>query len=181
MATLFWLFFIYSALGFCLEVVFARATHSAKPDRKCHLVLPVCPVYGFGALGILLLPGGIRESPFLLYLAGGAAATLAEWGLSCFYEKAAGAAFWDYHALPWNLGGRVCLLFSLIWGLLALPLVYWVQPWLMSWVPAIPAAVTLPAAVFYLGDAAASLLILRRRGTEGLRWYRRQIKPSEAR
>ncbi len=181
MEGLFWQFLIYSALGFCLEVAFARAVHSGKQDRKCHLLLPVCPVYGFGALGILLLPYSVKENPFLLYLAGGAVATLAEWSLSLFYEKAAGAAFWDYERLPLNLGGRVCLPFSLIWGALALPLVYGVQPWLAGWINAIPPSVTVPAALFYLGDAALSLAVLRRQGTEGLRWYRRGFTPSEAR
>lgn len=180
MDELFWQFLIYSVLGFCLEVVFAWITHSSKPDRKCHLILPVCPVYGFGALGILLLPISVKGSPFLLCLAGGLMATLAEWGMSYFYEKAAGAAFWNYDALPLNLGGRVCLLFSLIWGALALLLVYWVQPWLAAWAGAIPPGVTIPAAIFYLGDTALSLVVLRRQGTEGLRWYRR-LTPSEAR
>ena len=176
----FWQFFLYGLLGFALECAFARLTHSPKPDRKCHLLLPVCPVYGLGALCILLLPAGIKSSPFLLFLAGAGVATACEWGMSLFYEKLTGASFWDYHALPFNLGGRVCLLFSLFWGLLALPMTYLIQPWLEGWVGAIPAAVTIPFALFYLGDAAVSLWVLRTRGTEGLRWYRR-FTPFEAR
>lgn len=177
---LFWYFFLYSVWGFLLEVAFARLVHSRKRDRKCHLLLPVCPVYGVGALGILLLPRWAKGSPILLYLAGALLATLAEWSLSLFYEKAAGAAFWDYRALPLNLDGRVCLLFSLTWGLLALPLVYLVQPWVQDLVGGIPGWLTLPAAVLYGGDALASLRLLRTRGTEGLRWYRGLI-PSAAR
>lgn len=177
---LFWYFFLYSLLGFVLEVAFARLTRSRKPDRKCHLLLPVCPVYGVGALGILLLPGWVKASPLLLLPAGALLATLAEWGMSHFYEKAAGAAFWDYSALPLNLDGRVCLLFSLSWGLLALPLVYLVQPWAESWVEAIPGWLDLPAVLLYGGDALLSLHLLRTRGTEGLRWYRGLI-PSAAR
>ena len=66
------------------------------------------------------------------------------------------------------------------WGLLALPLVYGVQPWLEPRLALIPDAVTIPAALFYLGDAATSLFLLRRLGTGGLRWYAR-FRPSEAR
>lgn len=170
MGTLFWTFLFYSFCGFLLEVGFAKVTHSPKQDRKCHVLLPVCPVYGVGALSILILPAAVTAYPFLLFFAGAAVCTAAEWGLSWFYEKAAGAAFWDYHTLPWNLNGRVCLLFSLFWGLLALPLVYGVQPWLLRWVSRIPPAVTIPAALFYLGDAATSLFLLRRGGTRALRW-----------
>lgn len=176
----FWQFLIYSFFGFLFEIAFARAVHHPKRDRKCHLVLPVCPVYGFGALAILALPGWVKSSPFLLYLGGALAATAVEWALAVFYEKAAGTPFWDYTALPWNFQGRVCFIFSLFWGLLALPLVYGVQPWLEPRLALIPDAVTIPAALFYLGDAATSLFLLRRLGTGGLRWYAR-FRPSEAR
>ena len=172
MGTLFWTFLFYSFCGFLLEVAFAKITHSPKQDRKCHLILPICPVYGVGALSILLLPAAVTATPPLLFLVGAAVCTAAEWGLSWFYEKATGAAFWDYHALSWNLNGRVCPLFSVFWGLLALPLVYGVQPWLLRWVSVIPAVVTIPAAIFYLADAAASLFLLRRGGTRALRWRR---------
>ncbi len=179
MSAIFWYFFIYSFLGFLLEVAFARLVHNPKQDRKCHLLLPVCPVYGVGAMGILLLPAWVKASPLLLFLFGAMVCTVAEWSLSVFYEKAAGAAFWNYCSLPWNINGRVCLLFSLLWGLLSLPLVYTVHPWVSQWAASIPAAVTIPAALFYLGDTATSLLLLRQRGTEGLKWYVR-FKPSEA-
>ena len=49
----FWYFVLYSFFGFLLEVAFARATHNPKRDRKCFYFLPLCPVYGFGALLIL--------------------------------------------------------------------------------------------------------------------------------
>lgn len=180
MGTLFWQFLFYSFCGFLLEVAFARLIRHPKTDRKCHLILPVCPVYGIGALCILLLPEAVKASPLLLYCAGAAAATAAEWTLAVFYEKVAGAAFWDYSELRWNLQGRVCLPFSLFWGLLALPLVYVLQPRLALLTAAIPAAATAPIVLFYLVDAAVSFLLLRRFGTEGLKWYTR-FTPSEAR
>lgn len=171
MAKVFWCFLFYSFCGFLLEITFARLARHPKRDRKCHLLLPVCPVYGLGALGILLLPEPVKSSPLLLFLAGAAMATAAEWGMSLLYEKAAGAAFWDYAALPLNIGGRVCLWFSLFWGILALPLVYTVQPAVEPLLASIPAAVTVPAVLFYAGDTAASLMLLRRGGTDALRWY----------
>ena len=50
-----WYFSIYSFFGFLLEVAFARAIGHPKRDRKCFLLLPMCPVYGLGALLILWL------------------------------------------------------------------------------------------------------------------------------
>ena len=180
LAALFWEFFFYSLCGFLLEIAFARLVHHPKRDRKCHLILPVCPVYGVGALAILLLPGWVKASPLFLYLGGALAATVAEWALAVFYEKVGQVRFWDYRDLRWNLQGRVCLPFSLYWGVLSLLLVYLVHPLLAPLFSAVPSSFTIPAALFYLGDAGVSLLLLRRRGTEGLRWYTRFI-PSEAR
>lgn len=172
MAEFFWYFILYSFFGFVLEVLFARAVHSPKPDRKCHYFLPVCPVYGLGAVLILLLPPAVVERPVLLFLGAVLLCSAAEYGMALFYEKAAGVSFWDYSGLPLNLGGRVCLLFSLAWGALALAIVYAVHPYAAALVAAIPAELTLPAVLFYLADAGLSLYLLRREGsTEVLRWY----------
>lgn len=173
MALIFWQFLFFSFCGFLVEVVFARLTRSPRQARKCHLFLPVCPVYGLGALSVLVLPAAVKASPLLLFLLGGMACTLVEWSMSHFYEKAAHAAFWSYRKLPWNVNGRVCLWFSLFWGLLVLPLVYVVQPQVLIWAAVIPPQVTFPTFFLYLTDAALSLILLRQKGADGLKWYDR--------
>lgn len=172
MAKYFWYFFFYSFLGFVLEVLFARAVRNPKKDRKCHYFLPVCPVYGLGAVLILLLPAAVRERPLLLFPAAAAVCSAAEYGMGLFYEKVARVQFWDYSELPLNLGGKVCLPFSLAWGALALLIVYTVHPYVAALAAAVPAAVTLPAVLFYLADALLSLYLLRlARTADVLRWY----------
>ena len=111
----FWYAVLYSFLGFLLEVAYARAVRAEKQDRKCFYFLPLCPVYGLGALLILAPAPLLAGRPLLLALWSGAAATGAEYAMSLFYEKLFRASFWDYTALPWNLGGRVCLAFSTLW------------------------------------------------------------------
>lgn len=174
MAQWFWYFVLYSFVGFLLEVLFARATANPKRDRKCHLFLPLCPVYGLGAVLILLLPSAVQSSPPLLFLCGAAAATAAEYAMAVVYHYAAGVDFWDYSHLPLQLEGRVCLLFSGLWGLLALGLMALIQPWAGALIPAIPGWVTLPAAALVISDAALTFYVLRReRSTDALRWYLR--------
>lgn len=167
----FWNFTLYSFFGFLLELSFARAT-GGRADRKCLLVLPLCPVYGLGACAILLLPGWIAAAPALLFLCGAAAATAVEYGMALFYEGALGVSFWDYRGLPGNVQGRVCIPFSLAWGVLALPLVYWVHPFLAPWLAAIPGPVTWLAMATLAGDAALSGALLKRTGDRDcLKWY----------
>ena len=48
----FWYFLIYSFLGFLVEVAYVRLVGGVKRDRKCRLVLPICPVYGLSLIHI---------------------------------------------------------------------------------------------------------------------------------
>jgi len=169
---LFWYFVIYSFLGFLLEVVFARLTRANKRDRKCFALLPLCPVYGLGALAILLLPEGVRQSGLLLVVFGGLAATGAELLIAVFYEKALGVAFWDYSGLRFNLHGRVCPLFSLFWGLLAALLVHRIHPVTALWAGEIPEAITVSVMLWMVADSIYTAVLLRAKGdTKCLRWY----------
>ena len=173
MARWFWFFLIYSFLGFLLEVAFARAIGSGKPDRKCLFLLPLCPVYGLGMMAIAALPGWVVARPVLLVLAGGALATGVEYLTGLFYERAAGVRFWDYTHLPLQLHGRVCLSFSLAWGVLAAAVMAWLHPWVAALAQAIPIWWLPPAALLLAGDSLYSLALLRRAGnTDVLRWRR---------
>ncbi|MDD6160168.1 MAG: putative ABC transporter permease [Oscillospiraceae bacterium] len=165
-------FIVYSFLGFLLEVAFARVTRSPKQDRKCYILLPLCPVYGVGALMIHGLAGG-GESPLRVAVAGILGAAAAELGMGIFYRYALGVEFWDYRGLRGNLGGLICPQFCLCWGVLALVMVYWVDPLLLPLLGRIPAGFDPPALCLLLGDTLVSAAALRRTGgTDVLRWYR---------
>lgn len=169
----FWSFVAYSFTGFLLEVAYASAA-GGRPDRKGLLVLPLCPVYGLGACLILLLSQWVDRWPAALFLLGGLAATAVEYGAGLYHEKVLGVSFWDYGGLPGSLQGRVCLPFSLVWGVLALALVYGVHPVILPWLRRIPAPVGWAALATLLADGLATALLLRARGdTACLRWYER--------
>lgn len=168
----FWYFVVYSLLGCGLEVLFARLTRQKKRDRKCFYLLPLCPVYGLGAIGILLLPQWVRERTLLLILLGGLTATGVEYLVGLFDEKVLGVRFWNYSHLPWNVGGKICLAFTAAWGILAWLLVRVIHPWVAALSAATPFWLLLPAALLVAGDGVRSAVLLRRAGTtQVLRWY----------
>ena len=169
----FWSFVTYSFIGFLLEVAFAKLS-GGRADRKGLLVLPLCPVYGAGACLILALPGWVDERPWALFLMGGLTATAAEYLAALYHEKALGVSFWDYGNLPGNVQGRVCLPFSLAWGVLSLGLVYWLHPLLAPWLARIPAPVGWMMLATLLTDGGLTAALLRRQGDVScLRWYSR--------
>ncbi len=166
-----WYFVLYSMVGFLLEITFARLTGHPKRDRKCFLLLPLCPVYGLGALLILWFarPG---SGPLWVFFAGGLSATAAELLMGAFYRYVIGVEFWDYSGFRGNVAGLVCPHFALAWGLLALVLVYRVHPVMAALTADIPGWLGPPVVILLICDALVSSAALRQTGTtEVLRWY----------
>ena len=171
-----WNFILSSFFGFLLEVAYARAT-GGRGDRKSLLVLPLCPVYGVGACLILLLPRTVIQNPFTLFLLGGLAATAAEDGMAILYERGLGVSFWDYTGLPGSIQGKICLPFSLAWGALALPLIYFVHPAVARLTALIPPGVTWTAAATVAADMAVSGVLMKVTGNRDcLRWYQKRAE-----
>ena len=122
-----WYFWIYSFMGYLLEKVFAKLTRAEQQGRKCFLLLPLCPVYGLGMLAVLALPEAWTRGGWLI-LSGGLAATAMEYVIHWAYDTFLGVRFWDYSRMFANLRGRVCLPFTVAWGILTMLAVRWVQP-----------------------------------------------------
>lgn len=159
-----WYFWIYSFLGCGLEKAFALATHAEHQVRRCFLMLPLCPVYGLGMVAVLALPEAVQRSGWLL-LWGGLAATAVEYAVHWAYEAVLGVRFWDYSHVPGNLRGRVCLPFTLVWGLLTALAVWLVQPPLAALAARIPPGVTYAALLVFTADALCSAKALAALGT----------------
>ena len=67
MSLMLWTFWTYSFFGYLLEKGYAAATHGSQRARKGFLLLPMCPVYGLGALAVLALPPKYRQVVVLYY------------------------------------------------------------------------------------------------------------------
>lgn len=172
MSYLFSCFLFYSFIGFLIEVLFSRFMREKRHDRKCFFLSPLCPVYGFGAISILALPAFIVDRPGLLFLAGALTATLVEYFTAIFYEYGVGVKFWDYSDLKANIGGRVCLLFSVFWGLLACLLVYGLHPIVRPFLASIPPLVVSGFFILVSIDAIFTMILLHTTGDrDRLKWY----------
>lgn len=166
----FWQFLLYSFLGYLLEKGFAALVGSPRQTRKCFLFLPLCPVYGLGVLAVLALPEKLTGSPLGLAVWGGLTATAVEYGVHVVYDRLLGVRFWDYAGVWGNLGGRVCVPFSLAWGILLAAWLPWFQPLARLWTAAVPSWATYIALLVLTADAMISArLLYLSRDTEILR------------
>ena len=109
------LFLVYSFLGWCVEVTFVAVTLGQVVNRG-FLNGPVCPIYGVGMLGVLLLLEPISDNILLLFFGGMLLCTAVELVGGWILEKVFHTRWWDYTDQPFNLKGYVCLGFSLMWG-----------------------------------------------------------------
>lgn len=120
-------FAFYSFLGWIIETLFC-SFQTGKFVFRGFLAGPVCPIYGFGALLVLLLLQPFSKNVLLVYVFGVILMTALEYFVSFLLEKIFKKSFWDYSNHRYNLNGRVNLVFSIFWGILCLVLVYLVHP-----------------------------------------------------
>lgn len=160
MAYWFWVFIFYSLAGCLLERAYAhRKAEPGRSARRCLLFLPLCPVYGLGMAAVLALPATMRQGLWLP-IAGAFATTAVEYAYHWACDVFLGVRFWDYSAVPGNLQGRVCLPFSLAWGLLTAIAVWLLQPPLDILISGIPPVATYVALLVFTADAVCSIRFL---------------------
>ena len=92
------------------------------------LYLPLSPIYGIGGVALTLFLFPYIQQPILMFLVGMAVGTVLEYVASWVMEKLFGTMFWDYSDKPLNIHGRVCLEYSIYWGLLSLLVLYILEP-----------------------------------------------------
>lgn len=164
----FWLFLFYGFLGYLLERMYAKATRSPRQVRKGFLLLPLCPVYGIAMAAYLAVTAWSGAEGWGLFLWGAVLATAVEYLVHLFYEKAFGVVFWDYTGVPGSFGrGRICLPFSLVWGVLAAMSALILQPLLAPLAAGMPPVATYAMLLLLTVDAVSSAsLLLHSRDTE---------------
>ena len=118
-------------------------------------------MYGLAVLAVLALPPVLREGFWRLAFWGGAVATAVEYAVQWMYQRWLGVRFWDYSALPGNIRGRVCLPFSVIWGVLLAVGLPWAEKYLVSLLTRVPPLVTYGLLLVFVTDAVCSARFLQ--------------------
>ncbi|MFZ3010173.1 MAG: putative ABC transporter permease [Candidatus Microsaccharimonas sp.] len=131
-------FLIYSLLGVVVETIYRLITEQQLYGAHGFLHLPLFPIYGFGALLIILLLRTHVRHPIWLFFAGAFLATVLEFVGHWLIEVVFGDRIWDYKSLPFNLDGRISLYSSVGFGLGAVLLVHVIHPRLEKLVNRLP-------------------------------------------
>ncbi len=142
MHDLIWLFFLYSFVGWCIEVCYAAIKRKQFINRG-FVNSPLCPIYGFGSVLFAVFLPELTGNLFFLFLGGTLLASMLEYATGMLMEKIFRKKLWDYSDIKFNLSGYVCVRYSLLWGALAVITMLFTNPFLCGIFDKIPHTITL--------------------------------------
>ena len=150
-------FFFYCLCGWLWESCYVSARQRRWVNRG-FLHGPLLPIYGFGAIIILIFTLPVRTHTAALYVCGTAAATLLEYVTGAVMERLFKVRYWDYSNQKLNLNGYICLSSSIAWGFFSILLVRVIHPPVERLVLDIPAALTAPLTLALMAAFGADVM-----------------------
>lgn len=119
---------LYSIAGFLIETIFGLFTKGVLESRKSFLYGPFCAIYGIGAI-VMIVALRNEKRNLKLFFGGAILGAIVEYLMSLICEKMFGIKWWDYSDYWVNIQGRTCLFFAVSWGVLAIFLIKYVNPY----------------------------------------------------
>lgn len=116
-----WLFFFYfyCFCGWCFESAYV-SLKAGKPVNRGFMRGPFLPLYGSGAIMMLVVSMPFQDNVLLTYLAGVLGATALEYVTGVTMEALFKVRYWDYSKQRFNFQGHICLSSSIAWGFLTI-------------------------------------------------------------
>lgn len=124
-------FFIYSFLGWVCESIYCSCLQKKIVNRG-FLNGPICPVYGVGALIVILGLWSYRDNMIAVFVLGFILTSVLEYITATVLEKLFHAKWWDYSNYKFNIDGKVCLLNSTMFGFLSLFVIEILHPFVID-------------------------------------------------
>lgn len=121
-------FIIYSVVGYVIETIFGLLTKGVIESRKSFLYGPFCGIYGVGAVIMIIGLQKFNKNNYTLFAGGFIIGSLIEYVVSFIGEWFFHIKWWDYSSMPFNINGRICVWFSIFWGILAIYLMTHFHP-----------------------------------------------------
>ncbi len=131
--------FIGSFAGVIVELLWCLLTNGYLESRSGLVYGPFNLLYGFGAVTLTLALFKYRNrSAFFSFAGGMIVGSIVEYLCSWGQEMVFGSRSWDYSNMPFNLNGRICLLYSIFWGFLGVLWIKNIYPRMAKWILKIP-------------------------------------------
>lgn len=126
-------FILYSFLGWIIESVF-RSICEKKLINTGFLKGPFCPIYGIGAIIMILILNSFKSNMIVLFIISMLVLTIWEYIVGYLLEKIFKTKYWDYSDHKFNFQGRICLTNSIYWGVLGVVFVKYIHPFIQNFI-----------------------------------------------
>jgi uncharacterized membrane protein len=127
------LFFIYAFIGWGLETLYAMYNFGHFVKRG-FLYGPICPIYGYGAVILVLFMEKYKDSSFKLFVYSIVVFSVFEYIASFALDALFASKWWDYTNEFFNLNGRISIFYSFVWGIFAILFAHHVHPFIKKYV-----------------------------------------------
>lgn len=121
------LFFMISFFGWIWEVLLTWFQQGHFANRGV-LFGPWLPLYGSGAILVLVLLRRWLANPGLTFLLSAGLCSLLEYSCGWILERSTGLRWWDYSQYRFDVQGRISLESALVFGLASCIVIYWAAP-----------------------------------------------------
>lgn len=157
-------FFIYGFIGWVVEVAF-HAVAQHKLVNRGFLNGAICPIYGVGMVVLIVCLEPVSNNLFLLFAGSLVICSILELITGFALEKIFGHRWWDYSDEPLNIGGYICIRFSICWGFAGVFAIKVVHDGVMHLTDLLPQTAQIVLAVvlsvLLVIDAAATVINVR--------------------
>lgn len=157
-------FIIYSLIGWAIESAY-KSYLQKKWINTGFLNGPFCPIYGIGALIMIIFLNNYKMNFIIVFLLGFIILSIWEYLVGVFIEKIFHTKYWDYSDKKINIKGRVCLFNSICWGILSVLFINFMHPFIVEKITIIPDNILIIVVsillAFIVGDTIQSIIKLK--------------------
>ena len=159
--------FAGSLAGVVVELLWCLVTNGYLESRAGLVYGPFNLLYGAGAVALTVCLYRFRNLGAWISFAGGMlVGSVIEYLCSWGQEALFGSRSWDYSHMPFNLNGRICLLYSIFWGFLGIFWIKTIYPLMAEWLLKLPNSfgkiLTWMLAVFFVFDSFMTVAAVTR-------------------
>ncbi len=151
----FLIFFIYSIIGYIIEVTSCIIVTKKFTMSRGYLLGPYIPVFGFGALIMVTLLSKYKDDIFVLFVLSSFLCSAVEYFTSLLMEKIFKLRWWDYSKSKFNINGRICLRNGFLFGVGGVVIVRYFHPILNDFLVSFD-----PSIIVIVGWVFASVIII---------------------
>ena len=158
-------FFIYSIIGWLLETIYC-IYELGHFEKRGFLYGPLCPIYGYGAIILLVLLQPFKKNKFSLFIYSAIIFTVFEYLVGYGLDALFSMKFWDYSNDFLNINGRITLWFSIIWGVFGILFMCFIHKYINKFTDFVVKKVNVPVQhiilyliiIVYIADTIFSII-----------------------